>query len=106
MAAGQKTRLTGVGAGATVAAACRNEGVGDARSRTEGVLAAWLNQLPETQGVSLGPWDRVRIDQYPRRRARTGRAAAPRRALDPGAVARRRLCLRPEHRAGRRFPEA
>ena len=27
-------------------------GVGDARSRPEGVLAAWLNQLPETQGVS------------------------------------------------------
>ena len=36
----------------------------DARERAiEGVLATWLNQLPETQGVSLGPWDRVRIDQ-------------------------------------------
>ena len=46
----------------------------DAGNRAaEGVLAAGLNQLPETQGVSLGPWDRVPIDQYPRRPGRAGR---------------------------------
>src|ERR1700730_4395807 len=73
---------------------------------TEGVLAAWLNQLPETQGVSLGPWDRVRIDQYPRRPRRTGRIAEHRRPLDPGPVARRRVRLRPAHSPGRRLPEA
>mgnify|MGYP006161281907 CR=1 FL=1 len=29
----------------------------------EGVLAAGLNQLPETQRVSIGPWDRLRFRQ-------------------------------------------
>src|SRR5437763_15602808 len=72
----------------------------------EGVLAAGLNQLPETQGVSLGPWDRVRIDQYPGRRRRAGRNAAPRGALIAGAVARRQVHLRAEPGAGRRIPEA
>src|SRR5207302_5034723 len=82
-------------------------GNGHAGSRaTEGVLAAWLNQLPETQGVSLGPWDRVRIDQYPGRPRGTGRVAAHRRPLDSGTVARRRVRLRPEHRPGRRLSEA
>jgi hypothetical protein len=29
----------------------------------EGVLAAWMNELSETQRVSLGPGDRVQIHQ-------------------------------------------
>src|SRR5439155_26414452 len=72
----------------------------------EGVLSAWLNQLPETQGVSLGPWDRVRIDQCAGRRGRAGGAGASRRALDPGPIAWRQIRLRAEYRPGRRIPEA
>src|SRR5437763_698171 len=79
----------------------------DAADRAaQGVLAAWLNQLSETQGVSLGPWDRVRIDQRLGRRRRPGRGATARCALDPRIVARRRVRLRAEHRPGRPLPEA
>src|SRR6185437_10186358 len=77
------------GGGNGVSKESNSWGETDGRGRAaQGVLAAWLNKLPETQGVSLGPWDRVRIDQYPRRRRRPGRVAAPRRPLDPDPVAR------------------
>ena len=29
----------------------------------QGLLAAWLNQLSETQRVSIGPWDRLRFSE-------------------------------------------
>ena len=38
---------------------------GASHATVQGVLAARLNQLPETQRVSIGPWDRLRLRQRP-----------------------------------------
>src|SRR5262249_60021907 len=72
----------------------------------QGLLAAWLNQLSETQGVSIGPWDRLRFSECARGSERLRRTAEARRAVGTGAVARRQIHLRPEHQADRRLPGA
>jgi hypothetical protein len=52
MAAHQNGRLTRVGAGATVRAIAVARSGYAPNDAAEGFLAAWLNQLPETQRVS------------------------------------------------------
>ena len=41
---------------------CPLTGENDGRA-VQGVLAAGLNQLSETQRVSIGPWDRLRFSE-------------------------------------------
>src|SRR5262249_49810729 len=70
----------------------------------QGVLAAWLNQLSETQRVSIGPWDRLRIGECPGRPDWPCPVAEAWPQDRPRAVARRQVRPRPEHTADHRLP--
>ena len=80
-----------------------NQTEGPRGRRRQGLLAAALNELPQGQGIPLGPWDRVRIDQRPGRR-RDGGASQARRPLGPCRRARRPVRLRTGHQGRRRLP--